>query len=94
MPDEKRSRQLSAIMFTDIVGYTALMQQNDQEAMAAVNRHEQLLEQAVEFRHPFAPWIGTDNGEISSASFKNLKAEPRFQALLKQINPPYLSAAN
>ena len=93
MPDEEPSRRLSAIMFPDIFGYTALMQHNE-EAIVVVNRHEQVLEKAVDFRHPFSPWIGTDSGEITSASFKSLKGEPRFQALLKRINPPYFSAVN
>jgi len=29
-----RSRQLVAIMFTDIEGYTALMQQNEEDAVS------------------------------------------------------------
>ena len=32
----KRSRQLAAIMFTDIQGYTALMQQNEEKAIQSI----------------------------------------------------------
>ena len=42
-----KKRQLAAIMFTDIVGYTAMMQTNEQSAVVAVNRHEEVLEAAV-----------------------------------------------
>jgi adenylate cyclase len=34
-----QSRQLAAIMFTDIVGYTALMQQDEQKAKQIRDRH-------------------------------------------------------
>ena len=37
-------RQLSAIMFTDIEGYTAMMQHNEQKAIFIRNRHREILE--------------------------------------------------
>ncbi|MBS0000084.1 MAG: hypothetical protein KFF73_13980 [Cyclobacteriaceae bacterium] len=39
----KEDRQLVAIMFTDIVGYTAIMQRNEQEAMAIRSRHREVF---------------------------------------------------
>jgi len=39
MPEAKR--QLAAIMFTDIEGYTALMQQDESQAMAMRGRHRE-----------------------------------------------------
>jgi len=39
-----QSRQLAAIMFTDIEGYTAAMQQNEEKAMMFKDRHRQVLE--------------------------------------------------
>ncbi len=36
MPSQ--SRQLAAIMSTDIVGYTAMMQQNEEKAVAVMPR--------------------------------------------------------
>lgn len=33
------SHRLAAIMFTDIVGYTAMMQRNQEEAMTAVKAY-------------------------------------------------------
>jgi adenylate cyclase len=43
--EEKKMRQLSAIMFTDIVGYTALMQGNEAVAAKARTRHREVFEQ-------------------------------------------------
>ena len=38
------SRQLAAIMFTDIEGYTAIMQKNEKRAIALKDRHRLILE--------------------------------------------------
>ena len=35
-------RQLAAIMFTDIVGYTALMGEDEQKAFVLLNKNRQL----------------------------------------------------
>jgi adenylate cyclase len=40
-------RHLAAILFTDMVGYTTLMQQNEQEALKAVKRHRAVLQKTV-----------------------------------------------
>lgn len=41
------SHHLAAIMFTDIAGYTAIMQENEEKALKTVNRHEEILEPSV-----------------------------------------------
>src|SRR5687767_10828901 len=41
--DSKKVRQLVAIMFTDIVGYTALMEQNESKATAVRTRHREVF---------------------------------------------------
>ena len=43
-----RSRQLAAIMFTDIQGYTALMQQNEQKAIRARDKHRRIFNSNTE----------------------------------------------
>lgn len=41
------SHRLAAIMFTDIVGYTAMMQRNQEEAMTAVKAYEAVLKDRI-----------------------------------------------
>jgi TolB-like protein/class 3 adenylate cyclase/Flp pilus assembly protein TadD len=48
------ARQLAAIMFTDIVGYTALMQANEQKAVAVIKHYNATLEK----------WVTHYNGQI------------------------------
>jgi adenylate cyclase len=45
MPETKR--QLAAIMFTDMVGYTALMQEDEQTATANRDRHRKILQESI-----------------------------------------------
>jgi TolB-like protein/class 3 adenylate cyclase len=42
-----QTRQLAAILFTDIEGYTAIMQQDEQLAVKLVKRHRAVLEKTV-----------------------------------------------
>ncbi len=46
----KSSRQLAAIMFTDIAGYTALMQRDEQEAIQIRARHRSVFNQCTSAR--------------------------------------------
>jgi len=41
------SHHLAAILFTDIVGYTAIMQHDEQRARVAIKRHNSVLEKFV-----------------------------------------------
>ncbi len=47
MPPEKK-RQLAAIMFTDMEGYTALMQQNEAAALKQRAKHREIFESSME----------------------------------------------
>ena len=62
-------RQLSAILFTDIEGYTSLMQQSEQKAIMLKDRHRQVIQQEhKEFNGRVIQFTG--DGTIST--FKSL----------------------
>ena len=43
----KEIRMLAAIMFTDMVGYTAMMQENERQAKILRNKHREVLEKLI-----------------------------------------------
>ena len=47
MPSEPK-RKLAAIMFTDMVGYTALMQKEESKARELIERHRSLMKPLIE----------------------------------------------
>ncbi len=47
MPPEPK-RKLAAIMFTDMVGYTALMQEDEDKARELIQRHRELIKPIIE----------------------------------------------
>ena len=44
MERKESSRHLAAILFTDIVGYTLMMQRDEELALASVRKHHEVLE--------------------------------------------------
>ncbi len=82
-----QSRQLAAIMFTDIVGYTAMMQQNEEKAVAVIKHYNATLEKYVsQYNGQVLNYYGdgslcifssaTDAVNCSLAVQKDLKTEP------------------
>ena len=81
------TRQLAAIMFTDIVGYTAMMQANENKAVAIIKHYNATLEKWVtNFNGQVLNYYGdgslcifssaTDAVNCSLAVQKELKSEP------------------
>ncbi len=48
---ERRARRLLAVMFTDVVGYTAMMQRDEELARIVRRRHREALESATTANH-------------------------------------------
>jgi len=82
-----QARQLAAIMFTDIVGYTAMMQANEQKAVAVIKHYNSSLEKlAQQYNGQVLNYYGdgslcifpsaTDAINCSLALQKELKNEP------------------
>ena len=63
MPTERR---LAAIMFTDLVGYTALMAESEEKGLRARERHRELVRALVEKYH--GEWI-EETGDESLSNF-------------------------
>ena len=60
MPSEAE-RRLAAIMFTDIVGYTALMAESEEKGLRARARHRELVRPLVEHYHDLFHQQGIDD---------------------------------
>jgi class 3 adenylate cyclase len=61
-------RRLAAILFTDIVGYTAMMQQNEIEALTTIKRYTTVLKQCVK---EHAGEVSNDYGDGSLCTFSS-----------------------
>jgi TolB-like protein/Tfp pilus assembly protein PilF len=64
-----QQRQLAAILFTDIVGFTAMMQQDEQHAVAIMKRYMGVLTQFV---HSYGGKILNDYGDGSLCTFTSI----------------------
>ena len=64
-----QNRQLAAILFTDIVGYTAMMQQDEQKALAITRHYLTGLNKSVEIHHG---QILNDYGDGSLCTFPSV----------------------
>src|SRR6476646_5282754 len=82
---EQQNRQLAAILFTDIVGYTAMMQKDEQNALAVTRHYIATLKQVAETFHGR---ILNDYGDGSLCSFPSateaVKAAVQMQQQLQE----------
>ena len=80
-------RQLSAIMFADIVGYTALMQENEQQAKSNRDRHRSALEFCVNaHKGKIVQYYGDGSLSTFSSSFEAVSCAINIQ--LKMQSDP------
>ncbi len=79
------TRKLAAIMFTDIVGYTALMQQNEESAVSMVDRHQEVLEKVVKrFSGSVFQYYGDGSLSIFGSATEAVQAAMEIQQQLKK----------
>ena len=56
---QNQSRQLAAILFADIAGYTAMMQQDEQKALESIHRFKEVLEKITpEYQGKIVQYFG------------------------------------
>ena len=65
-----QSRQLAAIMFTDIVGYTALMGKDEQKAFSILEKNRQIQKPVMENHR--GRWL-KEIGDGVLASFESVR---------------------
>jgi adenylate cyclase len=79
------TRQLAAIMFTDMVGYTALMQSDEALANAKRERHKTVLETAVKnFSGKILQYYGDGTLCIFNSAIEGVSCAMRIQEQLAQ----------
>ncbi len=78
-------RHLAAILFTDIAGYTAMMQRNEREALAAVRRHQEVLEHFIPaYEGRINQYYGDGSLSIFSSATQAVRCALEIQKALRQ----------
>lgn len=82
---EQHSRKLSAIMFTDIVGYTALMQGNEEVAARARVRHREVFQkQHSLYQGEIVQYYGDGTLSVFDSAIKAVTCAIEIQKLLQE----------
>src|SRR5262245_69921 len=80
-----QTRQLAAIMFTDMVGYTALMQNNEQLAAKKRERHRQVLEDSItKFKGKILQYYGDGTLSIFNSTLEGVRCAIEIQERLAE----------
>jgi adenylate cyclase len=78
-----QSRKLAAIMFTDIVGYTAIMQKDEQVALNMIERHRKVLEAATQkFNGRILQYYGDGSLSIFPSAYDAVECAMEIQRTL------------
>ena len=82
-------RQLAAILFTDIEGYTATMQQSEQKAISQKDRHREVLKQAhKQFKGRIVQYYGDGTLSIFQSAVEAVQCALSMQQVFRQ--PPHV----
>ncbi|NNL20058.1 MAG: tetratricopeptide repeat protein [Ignavibacteriaceae bacterium] len=80
----KGRRQLAAIMFTDMVGYTALMQEDEKLAKQKRDRHRQVLQESImKYNGEILQYYGDGTLSMFSSGVEAVKCAITIQKELK-----------
>ncbi|MAV69206.1 MAG: hypothetical protein CMG04_00125 [Candidatus Marinimicrobia bacterium] len=83
----ENKRRLAAVMFTDIVGYSKLMNSDESKAMKLLNEHDKISEKCIlKFNGRLIKKIGDANFVEFSSSLNAVKCSIYFQEILKERN--------
>jgi adenylate cyclase len=81
----KEIRMLAAIMFTDMVGYTALMQENERQAKILRDKHRAVLERLIlEHRGQILQYYGDGTLSIFGSAIEAAVCAAKIQKELRQ----------
>lgn len=89
MPDQSQQsssdRRLAAIMFTDIVGYTSMMQRDEGEALHTIERHRSILEKYTrEYKGRVLQYYGDGSLSIFPSALEAVECALNIQKELTQ----------
>ncbi len=86
---QKNIRQLAAVMFTDMVGYTALMQTDEQKAKKNHDRHRKVLEKSTQDQHGLIlQYYGDGTLSVFGSAIEAVECAVEIQKeLQKEPNP-------
>jgi len=85
---EREKRQLAAIMFTDIVGYTALMEENEATAALVRNRHRKVFQEQHEIFHgEIVQYFGDGSLSVFKSAIEAVQCAIDIQKKIKEGDP-------
>jgi adenylate cyclase len=85
---EREKRQLAAIMFTDIVGYTALMEENEATAALVRKRHRKVFQEQHEIFHgEIVQYFGDGSLSVFKSAIEAVQCAIDIQKKLKEADP-------
>jgi TolB-like protein/class 3 adenylate cyclase/Flp pilus assembly protein TadD len=80
MERKESSRHLAAILFTDIVGYTSMMQRDEKLALSSVRKHQEILERTIPLHEgEIYQYYGDGSLSIFSSATNALKCAYELQ---------------
>jgi adenylate cyclase len=81
-----RAHQIAAIMFTDIQGYTALMQQNKEKAVQFRDKHRQIFTSVTEkYNGKILQYYGDDTLSVFVSAIDTVRCGLKYNWVFRKI---------